>query len=104
MNLDDAASFSQVDSQGMLAEIDGLPDQLEGAWQLGLSQPLPADWPVLLPGAVPEIHQVLISGMGGSAIAADLLAAYALPLGRVPITVHRDYDLPAWAAGPQTLL
>lgn len=104
MNLDDFASFSQVDSLGMLAEIDGLPGQLETAWQLGLSQPLPADWPVLLSGALPEIRQVLISGMGGSAIPADLLAAYAAPLGRVPIIVHRDYGLPAWAAGPQTLL
>jgi len=41
--------------------------------------------------------------MGGSAIGADLLAAYCEPLCRVPILVHRDYNLPAWARGPETL-
>jgi len=42
--------------------------------------------------------------MGGSAIGADLLAAYALDRCQVPIHVHRDYDLPAWARGPRTLV
>jgi glucose/mannose-6-phosphate isomerase len=46
----------------------------------------------------------MIAGMGGSAIGADLLAAYAAPKSRIPIFVHRDYDLPAWANGPETLV
>jgi glucose/mannose-6-phosphate isomerase len=47
---------------------------------------------------------VLLTGMGGSAIGADLLAAYAYPLAPIPFYVHRDYGLPAWAKGPQTLV
>jgi glucose/mannose-6-phosphate isomerase len=47
---------------------------------------------------------VLIAGMGGSAIGADLLAAYTAPLSPVPITVQRGYTLPAWANGPETLV
>ena len=42
--------------------------------------------------------------MGGSAIGADLLKAYAAPLSSVSLEVHRDYDLPAWADGPDTLV
>jgi glucose/mannose-6-phosphate isomerase len=42
--------------------------------------------------------------MGGSAIGADLLAAYAAPHSPIPIIVHRDYDLPALANGPETLV
>ena len=95
MNLNDTNLFARLDPQHMLAEIEGLPQQLSQAWQLGQTQPLP-DWE--------NIHQVLITGMGGSAIGADLLAAYAAPLGTVPIIVLRNYDLPGWARGPETLV
>ena len=95
MNLDDFASFMKLDSQNMLGEIDNLPGQLQSAWELGQQQPLPDSQ---------GITRILISGMGGSAIGADLLAAYIAPTCRIPVIVHRDYGLPAWAYGPQTLV
>ncbi len=95
MNLDDLERFNQLDTQNMLGEIDGLPDQLASAFRLGMSLPLPE---------MPGIEHVVISGMGGSAIGADLLAAYASPTCPVPVTVHRDYGLPAWARGPGVLV
>ena len=95
MNLDDISSIKSNDPQDMLAHILALPDQLDQAWQLGCKPDLP-------PGD--GIQQVLIAGMGGSAIGADLLEAYIRPICRVPVTVHRDYGLPAWAAGEQTLV
>ena len=50
-----------------------------------------------------EITDVAICGMGGSAIAADLvLGAYRERL-RVPMTVVRDYYLPGWI-GERTLV
>ncbi len=95
MNLDDTSRIKQLDSLNMLAEIDGLPDQLEHAWKLGFEQELPD---------LPGITQVLVAGMGGSAIGADLLAAYIEPLSSVPVLVQRDYTLPAWANGSHTLV
>jgi len=95
MNLDDTTVFAALDPQNMLAEIAGLPDQLAAAWAFGQTMPIPA-WE--------NITRVLIAGMGGSAIGADLLAAYIEPLSPVPVIVHRDYDLPAWAKGPDTLV
>jgi len=47
---------------------------------------------------------VLITGMGGSAIGADLLASYVASQSQVPVFVHRDYDLPAWVQAPHTLV
>jgi hypothetical protein len=41
MNLDDLVYFKKLDTLNMLAEIDGLPDQLQQAWDLGSTQPLP---------------------------------------------------------------
>lgn len=95
MNLNDTAAFQTLDSGQMLAHIDALPEQLLHAWELGLDAPLPA-WD--------NIRQVLIAGMGGSAIGGDLLAAYVAPFCPIPIYVHRDYGLPAWARGVDTLV
>lgn len=94
-NLDDYSKFAGIDRQNMLEHIDTLPDQLEQAWQLGTSFHMPH---------YQGIQNVLISGMGGSAIGGDLLAAFIEPYCRVPVITHRDYGLPAWAAGPGTLV
>ena len=95
MELNDYTSFPKIDQQNYLAEIENLPSQLENAYQQGLSLSLPA-WQ--------GIKNVLIAGMGGSAIGADLLAAYTAPLCPVPVVVQRNYSLPAWAHGPGTLV
>ena len=94
MNLDDYLSFNKLDPQNMLGEIDNLPRQLLSAWELAGQLPLPE---------MQGVKQVIISGMGGSAIGADLLAAYIAPLCKIPLVIWRDYGLPAWAHGPQTL-
>lgn len=95
MNLDQHSSFAQIDLEDMLGHIDGLPTQLETAWELGNRQALPT-WQ--------GIERVLIAGMGGSAIGADLLSAYVADQCKAPVLVHRDYDLPAWARGQNTLV
>ncbi len=95
MDLNDYPAFATIDRQNYLGEIETLPQQLDQAYQQGMALGLPA-WQ--------GIHRVLIAGMGGSAIGADLLAAYATPHCPLPIAVLRNYSLPAWASGPETLV
>ena len=95
MSLDDPNIYPLIDPQNMRAEIDGLPGQLVNAWQFGQTQFLPT---------VENISNVVIAGMGCSATGAELLAAYAEPVSSIPIHVHNDYGLPAWAQGPETLV
>lgn len=95
MNLDDLERFKQLDTLNMLGEIDNLPDQLASAYQLGMKHDLP-DWR--------NFRQVVIAGMGGSAIGADLLAAYCASLAPLPVSVHRDYSLPVFARGEESLV
>ena len=97
MNLDDLDLIHKLDTQNMLGEIDHLPAQLEKAWELG--QTLDVNH-----ASGVTYSRVLISGMGGSAIGADLASAYVSATCRVPVTVHRDYSLPTWARGPETLV
>jgi glucose/mannose-6-phosphate isomerase len=95
MNLDDLDFIHKLDPQNMLGEIDNLPSQLKKAWELGQTQPLPE---------TKGLRQVIIPGMGGSAIGADLLAAFIAPDCKIPVIVQRDYGLPAWAKDPETLV
>ncbi len=97
MNLDDLERFKQLDTQNMLAEIDGLPAQLQRAWELGQSLPLQGV-------ENRNFSRVVITGMGGSAIGGDLLAAWAASQASIPVVVHRDYGLPAFAHGAETLV
>jgi glucose/mannose-6-phosphate isomerase len=95
MNLNNHKDFSKLDSQNMLGEMNELPEQLKTAWKEAGELPLPD---------LPDIQQVIVAGMGGSAIGADLLRAYISPLSSISLEVHRDYGLPAWASGPDTLV
>jgi glucose/mannose-6-phosphate isomerase len=51
-----------------------------------------------------DFRQVVIAGMGGSAIGADLLASYCASLTPIPVFVQRDYGLPLFARGAETLV
>jgi glucose/mannose-6-phosphate isomerase len=85
MILDHWEEFAEIDPGGMLAEIDLLPQQLEKAWSIGQEMPLEKS---------SEIKNIVLAGMGGSAIGADLLQAYTFSQISVPITVWRNYDMP----------
>lgn len=95
MNLDAHDQFASIDVEDMLSQITVLPEQLLKAWNQGLSMPLPA---------LTTVKKVVIAGMGGSAIGADLLASYLLDRVTVPVIVQRDYGLPAYAYGKDTLV
>lgn len=93
--LDDLAAYRRIDPQGMLDRIRDLPRQCRAAWQEAQTLELPDDyW---------DIDKVVILGMGGSAIAGDLLRSLVALESPVPVFSHRDYDLPLLVDG-RTLL
>ncbi len=95
-DLDDTARYAAFDPEAMLKTIRELPAQVEAAWQLAMEAPLPDD--------LREVERLVVVGMGGSAIGADLLAGLMARKGTVPVEVVRGYDLPAHVGGPRTLV
>lgn len=96
LDLDDHARFAALDREHMLAHIDAFPDQLAAAWAAAQTMPLP------------DTHrsprQIVLAGMGGSAIGGDLTGALIAASSAVPWAVVRGYDLPAYAQGSETLV
>lgn len=77
-----------------MAQAEGFPDQCREA--LALSD-------VAMPDSLAGKANVVVCGMGGSAIGGDFLRSLFEASGTVPCFVCRDYDLPAFV-GKDTLL
>jgi glucose/mannose-6-phosphate isomerase len=97
------ARVAALDRSDMLGAIAGLPRQLTAGYAVacsGLAGVFGAAAAAPAPPARPT--GLVVCGMGGSAIGADLVLA-ALPGLRVPAAVVRGYGLPAWVSS-QTLV
>lgn len=84
--LEDPSHLLKADSAGMLGYLHRLPEMALGAFQRGQTVPLPRTRP----------RQVLICGMGGSAISGDLARNLLFDRCEVPIGVSRHNALPAY--------
>jgi glucose/mannose-6-phosphate isomerase len=94
-DLDDAQAVRLADPQGMLEAVAGLASDCRTAYDA--SREVPG-----LPSA-DGATAVLFCGMGGSAVAGDVVrAVFRTRLG-VPVDVNRSPVLPAYA-GPHTLV
>lgn len=84
--LDDEKNYQKMDPEGMMQSIKDLPDQLDSIYKQMQKFVVPTHYI--------KIKNIVILGMGGSAIGGSLTATLALGKCKIPIMVHRDYDLP----------
>ena len=95
MNIDDPTRFRELDPSGMLACVGELPQQCRAAWALAQVLELPPSYG--------SFRHVVVLGMGGSAIGGALLQGLVAGECAVPVTVVRNYTLPAFVSGPDIL-
>ncbi|MDO8670506.1 MAG: bifunctional phosphoglucose/phosphomannose isomerase [Dehalococcoidia bacterium] len=86
LNLDDQSVYQKIDAGDMIGRIRELPQQCRDAWQNVMSFKIPAEYA--------NVNEVVILGMGGSAIGGDLLRTYVVSECKLPVVVWRDYDSP----------
>ncbi len=84
MNLED---IGRIDKSGMYDLVKGFPRQ----WSEGRRIAEAVDLDI----SIATRNQVVVVGMGGSAIAGDLVRCFSVDQSPVPITVVRNYELPA---------
>lgn len=95
VDLDDIDELRGMDPAGMLQRIAELPQQVASAWEAAGKLDLPTGYA--------RARNVVVLGMGGSAIGGDLLRSLVAGECMVPIQVSRDYELPAFV-GADTLV
>jgi glucose/mannose-6-phosphate isomerase len=88
VDLDDLTIYPKLDPLDMLRRIKELPWQCQEAWEDVQSLALPPEYS--------WVANVVILGMGGSAIGGDLARSLTILESRAPIMLCRDYDVPGF--------
>lgn len=85
--LDNPDGVKKTDAQGMYGLIYEFPSQLQHALKIAQELPLPP----LKPN---QIKNIVLTGMGGSAIGGDLIRSYLAFELKLPFFILRNYTLP----------
>ncbi len=88
VDLDNVSVYRQFDKSGMLNHLHAFSEQCRKAWENVLKFDLSREYA--------EVSNVVILGMGGSAVGGDIVRRLALAESKLPVWVHRDYGLPAF--------
>ena len=87
--LNDLELYSEIDQGGMAKLLMQFYQQFDTGVELARKVDLTAF-------AGYEIYNILLCGMGGSAIGGDLLRAYLFDELPIPMYINRDYDIPGF--------
>ena len=93
-NIDNIKVMKNIDTLNMLGLVLDMPLHIKEGIELGRKAVIPDNW---------KIRNVVITGLGGSAIGGDLLKGYLARKCSVPIIVNRSYHMPEFV-GRNTLV
>jgi len=89
--------FSELDKANMIELLEEFPQKMRDALRLGEEFSIPTDFSptsVNVPASTQNFKNIVVLGMGGSAIGGDLLSDYLADELAIPIVVIRGYDIP----------
>jgi len=95
INLDDIQIYKRLDVDNMLKHLHDFPFICRNAYEQARS--------FNLPEYLNDFDNIVILGMGGSAIGGDLVNTLAVNQAKIPISVYRGYNLPRFVS-KQTLV
>ncbi len=93
--LDDLNSIKKIDASKMLNNLLNFPQQCKHAKAIGESFKAPTSYS--------NFDNIVLSGLGGSAIGADLVRSFVAGYFEKPIYVNRNYTLPGFVNGSTIL-
>jgi len=85
--LDDLKFISEIDKSNMLGDVAKFPEQIRESEEIVNKTQL---------GSFFKVDNIVISGMGASAISGDIVKVLFRDRFDIPIFVTRQYDLPKW--------
>ena len=96
LDLNDVSAIHAADPQHLLDQLLSLPQHVTDGWAAANA--------VDLPPSFEQIDRIVVAAIGRSASAGAVFAGLIAPVCRLPITLVRDEDLPAFATGSRTLV
>jgi len=86
--LNELKIIEEIDKSGMLNDIARFPEQIKEAEKIVENSNITSIY---------KIDNIIISGMGASAISGDFIQSLLRDRIDIPIFITRQYDLPKWA-------
>ncbi|HEX6061985.1 MAG TPA: bifunctional phosphoglucose/phosphomannose isomerase [Candidatus Limnocylindria bacterium] len=86
--IESVEAIKKADPGDMLTKIKDLPLQIKDAWKIVSA--------TTLPPAYGDVRNIIVLGMGGSAIGGEFAGALLTDELKVPLSVHRDYGVPSY--------
>jgi len=87
-NLDDISSIKKLDSKNLSGSILALSDQAGQVWSEREK--------IAIPSAYYGVSNIVVAGMGGSALGPEITKTLFAKKIKVPFTIVRDYSLPSF--------
>lgn len=84
--LDDRSAIKKIDPDGALTSAESVADQVKQVWD--------EQGQIELSAYQQKIKNIVVAGMGGSALGADLVKNLYKDRLTIPMEICRDYDLP----------
>ncbi len=85
--LDDLEEISKIDKSNMIESVQEFPEQIEQSEKIVEQSNL---------DSIYKVDNIVVTGMGGSAISGDIIQAFFRDKTEIPVYVNRQYDLPKW--------
>ncbi len=95
MTLDTSKTYSMFDKTDIYFGIEHLPDQVQKTWEDTRD--------LKVPSVYSRVNEVVIFGMGGSALGPHVVQSVFENLIKVPVKIIRDYNIPKHI-GPKTMV
>ncbi len=97
LSLDDPKIIQKYDRSNMIGLIASFPRQCRVAKKIGLAFDLPRSYKK-------RYENIVCTGLGGSAIGADIMRSYILDSAKTPLAVNRGYLLPGFVSGSSLVI
>jgi glucose/mannose-6-phosphate isomerase len=86
--LDSRTEIQKLDQDNLLGSVESLPDQIQDAWRQTESLTFPDNYP--------SVKNIVVSGMGGSNLGAQVIKHLYKTQLSLPIEICAHYDLPGY--------
>src|SRR5436189_3138725 len=86
INLDSVEHIQKIDKENLIESIYDLAEQVKQAWNEVASLEIKHDFS--------EVKNIVVAGMGGSALGGRIVDSFLFDRIRVPIEVSTDFSLP----------
>lgn len=94
--LDSRDQIKKLDKSNLLGSVEALPEQIRDAWDQTKD--------LVFPNSYPNVKNIIVSGMGGSSLGAQVIKRLYKDELTLPIEIYPHYHLPGYVSADSLVI